>query len=1152
MSMHRLSAGAGYTYLLRHTASGDVQRASYTPLTAYYAESGYPPGRWMGGGLASVGLATGDTVAEEQMVNLYGAGRHPHSGEALGRAYRQYTPAAERIRQRFASLPVELSAQDRAALTEQITSMENRRPTPHAVAGFDLTFTVPKSVSVLWAVANPEVQAAIAEAHRAAVADALGFFEDRALFTRTGTDGCAQVRTGGMLATAFDHWDTRTGDPNLHTHVVVANKVQGPDGQWRALDSRALHHATVAVSELYDDLIADHLTARLPVSWGWRDRGERRTPAFELDGIPDGLLATFSTRSVQVDNAMRDRLKTFTEAHGRSPNRVEVLKLRQQATRASRPAKTLIPLPELMTGWQARAQEQSGQSVEELTGRVLQGSGAVVRFADVPAEVLDQLAGTTLDAVMERRATWTPWNVASESFRATRGLRMASTGDRLALADAVTAALLEECVPLDPPQPVPLPAAYVDEDGRSVFSRPGERKFSHPRILDAEQRLIDAHSRLGARVVPKRDAAWAAATADVAGQAVPVPLAPDQVEAVVAIATSGRALEVLVGPAGSGKTTTLCALRTVWETEHGRGSVIGLAPSATAAHELAASLSIPCENTSKWLHETQGQGAERRQAQLARLRAEQTVGQAGSLLKVGEFARAQQQAERWRMHPEQLLIVDEASLASTLDLDQLRQQAQDVGAKIVLVGDHRQLASVDAGGAFGLLADHGTPLELQSLWRFRHRWEAAATRQLRRGDSDVLDRYLEHDRISDGPAEVMIEAAYQAWQASEARGEAALLVAADSASVTELNRRAHQDRVDTGHVQPEGITLSDGTQAGAGDRIVTRRNDRRLHLPKGGHVRNGALWTVLATGPDGSLTVTPSDPREGDGSTATPPQIVTLPGPYVREHVDLGYATSTHRAQGLTVDTSHVLVSPGMAREAFYVAMTHGREQNHAYVATDGPDPVHDEIPDQQEVRGPRQVLEGVLARTGAELSATQTLEKRERQATALPVLLPIRDTLTSHADQLRCEPELRQSALNDQQTQAVLGSPARGALFAALRRGEHAGLPISTVLAEAIGSRPLDGDTAADDLAAVLHERVSRLVHEHPTLLTPAATQLVVSAGHGELLTAIGGYDALIQQRLADTVTRTSNDFDEQAWRARIDATDAAEQAERIPVPQP
>ena len=146
-----------------------------------------------------------------------------------------------------------------------------------------------------------------------------------------------------MLGAAFDHWDTRTADPNLHTHVVLANKVQGPDGAWRTVDSRALHHATVAISELYDELLADHLTARLPVRWGWRPRGERRTPAYELDGIGDPLLAVFSGRATQIDTAVRDALVDFHAGHGRGPTRTENSADPPGRDPRHRPPKTLHP-----------------------------------------------------------------------------------------------------------------------------------------------------------------------------------------------------------------------------------------------------------------------------------------------------------------------------------------------------------------------------------------------------------------------------------------------------------------------------------------------------------------------------------------------------------------------------------------------------------------------------------------------------------------------------------------------------------------------------------------------------------------------------------------------------------------------------------------
>jgi conjugative relaxase-like TrwC/TraI family protein len=224
MSMARLSAGSGYRYLLRHTAAGDAARPKATSLVDYYAATGYPPGRWLGSGLAGLndgaGIAAGSVVTEQALGVLY-AGRDPATGQPLGRPF----------------------ATDKSV---------DGRTSRHAVAGFDLTFTVPKSVSVLWAMGDPQTRGLISQAHEQAVEDALRFVEHRVAATRTGHGGTQQLKTRGVIAAAFDHWDTRAGDPNLHTHLVIANKVQGPDGQWRSLDGRVLHKAAVAISELYD------------------------------------------------------------------------------------------------------------------------------------------------------------------------------------------------------------------------------------------------------------------------------------------------------------------------------------------------------------------------------------------------------------------------------------------------------------------------------------------------------------------------------------------------------------------------------------------------------------------------------------------------------------------------------------------------------------------------------------------------------------------------------------------------------------------------------------------------------------------------------------------------------------------------------------
>jgi conjugative relaxase-like TrwC/TraI family protein len=1092
MSMHRLTSGAGYRYLIRHTASGDCDRSGAAPLTAYYTQSGNPAGRWLGAGLAGLaggaGIAAGSIVTEQAMAHLFGAGHDPVTGTPLGRAYPVFVPAPERIKAAIAKLPM-MGAADRSTAIETITQVELAKPARAAVAGFDLTFTVPKSASIVWALGEDNIRQVVLDAHRAAMTDALAWFEDVALFTRTGVDGCAQVRTRGIVAVSFDHWDTRTGDPNLHTHVVLANKVQGADGGWRSVDSRALHHAVVSVSEVYDNLFADELTRRLPMVWGWRDRGPKRTPGFELDGVSEELLTQFSTRAAQVDAGMIAAIANFFAAHCRTPNRVDMIRLRQTVTTATRPDKQIHALADLIGTWRHRAQQATGITPTELLATVLHDAPTPTwASTDVPDDLIDDLAARTLEQVIVRRSTWTAANVLAEAARQTRGLRMASVADRRDLHHRLVTATLARCVSLAAPELFTVPAFYRRPDGTSVFTRAGEARFTHTRVLDAETRLLSATDDDAAPAARDTDVQFVV-TAPVARtrDRGPVTLAPDQVAAVRAIATSGRRLDVLVGPAGTGKTTTLLALRYTWQRTYGTRSVIGLAPSATAAAELADALGIECENTAKWLHESVGPGAHQRRKRLAELSAaaERTdpVRDRAHMHALTVAVRALQGEDaRWALRPGQLLIVDEASLAGTFALDSLAAQATASGAKVLVVGDHAQLSAVDAGGAFHLLAERGRPAELTSLWRFTHRWEAAATRQLRAGNPRVLDTYDEAGRIHAGPGEVMVEAAYTAWRDAAAQGATAILLAGDQRTVDVLNARAHTDRVIDGAVATTGLTTASGALVGAGDRVLTRQNARRLRTSGGRYVRNGDLWDVVATHPDGSLTVSRAHRAAASivPRSAKPTDTLQLAPAYVAEHVDLGYATTTHRAQGITVDAAHVLAAPGMTRENLYVAMTRGRTANHAYVAIDGVDATCDRLPDPAGDSPGRDILARILATEGAELSATQTLARALDDAESLHHLEPIRQSLATDAATRRWHTLLPACHLDPDQITVIWTSPERPNLIAALRRGEVRGLLMQPVMVQIVAdharrSAALDHDDGAGsgamrvDLAAAL-----------------------------------------------------------------------------------
>ncbi|NYI60298.1 MobF family relaxase [Cellulomonas soli] len=1043
MTLHRLTAGAGYRYLLRHIATGDCARTGRAPVTSYYTESGNPPGRWFGRGLdrlgaarsdlEPIGLEVGTVVVEDAMGRLFAHGLDPMTGVPLGRAYPSATSPADRVAAQTRKLPEAMDAQAREAAIEAITRVELGREANPAVAGFDLTFTVMKSVSTLWALGDVRVQQAVYDAHIAAVAAALRFVEDRALFTRTGHGGCRQEATRGAVAAAFDHWDSRAGDPNLHTHVVVANKVQGLDGTWRSLDSRALHHAVVAVSELYEAFLVDEVAGRLPVRWGWRGRGPRRSPAFELEGVGEELLSVFSRRATQIDEAMTRAVARFAAGHGRGPNRIEIIQLRQMVTRATRPAKKVHPLAQLLQRWRDRATRTTGMSPEQLTEQVLRGAGfRPARCRDLSATVVDELATRVLEGVRERRSTWTRWNVEAEALRLTKPLIAASVAERVAITAAIAEAVLGRCVSLEAPAAFTSTGRYARADGTSVFDRPSEHTYTDAVILQAEDDLLEASTDITAPTARVLHADLNRGDGE--------QLAEDQEAAVRQIAASGRAVDLLVGPAGSGKTTALAALRAVWERQHGRGSVIGLAPSSSAAANLAGALGVLCENTAKWLHESTGPGGKQRRAVIDQLVHERR-GTGIDLIRARTIDTATAaligEDRRWRLQGGQLVIVDEASLAGTLALRDLTAQARRAGAKVLLVGDHAQLSAVDAGGAFALLVDRTGGARLRTLWRFTHPWEAAATAGLRAGDRRALDAYEDAGRVHAGPGESMLEEAYAAWSADVAAGAAAILLAPDAGTVTALNSRAHNDRVLDGLVRPGGITTASGTVIGVGDRVVTRLNERHLRVG-GGYVRNGDLWDVRGIDPDGSLLVVRAHTRLARrgvvGMTGSDEHaLVHLPAGYAYEHVDLAYATTTHRAQGITVDAAHVLAHTGMTRENLYVAMTRGRDTNHLYLAVDGIDNDCDGPPDPHAPGDARDILTTILGTSGAERSATATIAARLDEASSLRRLEPIARTLHADAAHTRLATRLTAHGIEAASARAIMTSPDAGRLATTL-----------------------------------------------------------------------------------------------------------------------
>jgi conjugative relaxase-like TrwC/TraI family protein len=1009
--MRRVSLGAGYRYLMDSVAVGDGADRRPETLAGYYAATGTPPGRFLGSGLAGLGdgegIEEGSAVTGEHLFLMLGMCSDPLNSEPVGR--------------------VPNTGSDLAA-----------------VAGFDLTFSPSKSVSVLWALSDPATRQAIYDCHRQAIDIVLGYAEEYVFASRSGANGIVSEPIDGVVAAAFTHFDSRAGDPQLHDHVIIWNRARSTsDGKWRTLDSRAVFQSRSALSSMHQGVLADLLTQRLGVGWEPRAARHSQRDRWEIAGIPEPLLRSFSTRSGQIDTAKDDLIERFVADHGRQPTALEVVRLRQTATLATRPAKAHRSLYEMTDTWQ---QQAAPHGTEWITAVADHDEVRVLQAGDVTEGMLDDAATAVLIALGDKRATYRRDNLVDEAQRILAGVRFATPADRITVGERIADLAIAKSLDLTPASVVHTPQRYLRADGTSRLR--ARHLYTTPAILDAEARLLDAAATTGAPIVTK------GAVARITSSNVPGNghrPSVDQALAVERIATSGRRVDVLVGPAGTGKSTTMATLRAVWETDHGPGSVLGLAPSAVAAEVLAGDLGIGTDNTAKWLTEH-------------RLLAERLAARtrlADSEARPEILRALDEQIDRWRLRPRQLVIVDEASMAGTLTLDELIIAAGEAGAKVVLVGDWAQVSAVAAGGAFGLLArqPEASVSELGEVRRFTAAWERTASTQLRTGEPAAVSAYEANERITEGTREQLLEAIYVAWKQDTAAGQTSLMIAGDTATVGELNRRARADRVTAGDVSALGVTA--GEQAiGVGDWIVTRRNDRRLG-ERAAWVKNGDRWTVEATHPDGSLAVR----RHGRSLS------LVLPAGYVAEHVELGYATTTYRAQGRTVDTAHALINEATSRETLYVSATRGRISNQLYVDTSyDPDPQTSH--GQPENHGARQVLASVLANVGAELSAHETLRHSGDDAESWAVLAAEYQTIATSAQAGRWNDLLARCGLSTGQLEAAHSSDALGPLHTALRSAEAHHLDVEANLPLLIAARSFDQDT---DIVAALHYRVHR-----------------------------------------------------------------------------
>jgi conjugative relaxase-like TrwC/TraI family protein len=1084
MSLHKLTAGSGYDYLTRQVAALDSTEKGHVGLAAYYAERGESPGVWVGSGMDGIaGLDAGDPVTAEQMRNLFGHGLQPLAGARtqhvdcsnitldaieirLGAPFRvveEATPFRVEVAKRIADLnaligapaDAEVAASSRSRirtevgkeffhaehgrdpvdareLAAQIAKDSRLRST--TVAGYDLTFSPVKSVSTLWAVADSRTAAAIEHAHQAAVADALRFIEEQALFTRTGPQGIRQVNVHGLVAAAFTHRDSRAGDPDLHTHVAVANKVQTLDGRWLSIDGRVLFKAKVAVSETYNTALEQHLRDALGVRFAERPGTDpAKRPIREIIGVDPRLNERWSSRRALINVRRGELAVQFQADHGRPPTAVEALHLAQQATLETRDAKhEPRSYAQQRTTWLAEAEAVLGgrDAVTAMVAAALSPTADAARLED--ARWVGQTADRIVTVLEQSRSTWQLWHVRAEALRQVRTIDLPIDQSKRLVDLLVSEVLERRSVALKgPPDGIEEPDALRRVDGSSVYAIAGADRYTSQRILDAEKRILTAAGRHDGAAVDSSAVELALLEMAANGTA----LDAGQAALVRQMCTSGARVELAIAPAGAGKTTAMRALALAW-TEDG-GQVIGLAPSAAAAAVLA----------------------------------EQTGIQADTLAKL-TWGLQHNDLPDWatRIDRRTLMIIDEAGMADTLSLDIAIQYAIDRGASVRLIGDDQQLAAIGAGGILRDIKHTHGAVQLTELHRFTDPTEAAASLALRDGDPQALGFYLNHGRVHVGDLAKTTEDAFAAWVADRAAGLDAIMLAPTRELVADLNRRARDRRLGATSPRRE-VGLSDGSRASVGDVVITRSNDRRLRLSATDWVKNGDRWTITRVGRYGDLDV-----RHNRSQL-----VVRLPADYVRASTGLGYATTIHAAQGVSADTMHGLFSGQESRQQLYTMLTRGRHANHLYLQVVGDGDPHSIL--RPEISAPStttETLQQILARDDSPISATTQLrELNDPAARLFQAVQRYTDGLHVAAEQLVGPQVVAELDQADQYIPGLTTEPAwpsfRAHLLAlAAETGEH---PLSHLLTAASG-REL---RTAGDMAAVLDWRLTALTPSDP-----------------------------------------------------------------------
>lgn len=1056
----------------------------------YFGEAvarGEPAGVWLGRGMEGLGLdaRAGDLARDGEVKAVFGQLRYPSSTERdpvyIGSKPREYPSNDERL-ERLLKAEGELTISPERYRELEIAASSSGRK---ANAYYDFTYSAPKSVSVYWAALHAaglhEQADAVRAAHDAAVDLALGYAEEHIAYSRAGyhgrtLDGSSVgefVAGQGVAAIRFSHSSNRENEPQLHAHVAVLNRTSWVD-EWGdvrigALDSRGFRAFKAAFATAYGRAAEEFIGQASGAVFAWRPDGAAR----EIVGVDPELIAAASGRTAKVNDRVTELVDTYTQRYGREPSAAVRKELVQRAVFDTRKAKDELAGPAAVQAWgqahrgaceqvidqvdaaalaaaghaqdASRGQQQPGRG-RDVRGRGQErGHAGLERGQDPAVEREGRVAAAVSAAIADLHAGQASWTVGDLAMAIDARL---GAVDELGVTAAERPRVLEELaraavtpgsghdvVQLTGHEPVAVPEGLCRaSDGRPWFRPHADQRYAAAAQLDLEARVVARARETTVPAVPGDTGREA-----VAARLARLGLAEDQRAAVVGVLGSGRGADVLVGPAGAGKSRTVAALAHEWAAATG-GRVFGIATSQRATANLACN-GMTSLNVTRFL---------------TAVTPDPATGAVRDSLAAGD-----------------LVIVDEAGMSAAAELDAITTAVRDAGGKVLFTGDAAQLPAVGAGGLFAQLAealDPGQCHELVEVHRFADAWEAEASLRLRQGEYEAVSAYLDRGRLHAGTAEEMETAAVRGYVADTVAGHSALLIVSTNEQATQVSDAARAQLIDLGQVQQGRVaTLRGDVDVSVGDVVQARRNDFRIRVdpargPDGqvlgpaAPVTNRELYRVLGADPDGGLRV-----RDQHGA------IAHLPRAYVREHLALGYATTVYGALGLTVERGHVVIDRDAGREDTYVGLSRGREANYGYVVAErDPDPHHPE-PVAELLR---ERMVGVLDNLTAEASATALRELGDTEAASLAAVAARIDLETSRA----CTEHTRNvlDQVLDAASRGRLGReterPARDRLARAVRGAELAGHDPAVLLSDAVGQGEL---ATADSIGDVLRWRV-------------------------------------------------------------------------------